>query len=142
MLTSQQGSVYRIILACVIALAFCFALTWPKYSKHRNVVHLRQAAHTGKALAFAEESYKQIHGQYTAHFEQLQTALPCPMVMQEQAPVMQCPHYTYKLQAGNIIHVKNTHFPVWLDIDIQQGTVQCNYADDDWAGQDLCEHLQ
>ena len=142
MLHSQQGSVYRVILACFIAVAFCFALSWPQYAKHRNFKHLNQAAELGRALAFAEGSYKQTQGAYTPQFSALEVSLNCPMISTAQGPQLDCAHYTYALQPDNTIKITNKHFPVWLTVDIALGTVACQYADEDWAGQDMCKHLQ
>ena len=79
MLHSTHGSIYRTILAIFIGFAFCFALGWPQYAKQRNGKRLNQAAELGRALAFAEVSYKQQHGEYTPRFGQLNLSLPCPI---------------------------------------------------------------
>ncbi len=142
MLHSQQGSIYRVILACFIALAFCFALSWPQYAKHRNFHRLNEAAELGRALAFAQGSYKQANGSYTAKFNELETTLTCPMVSTTQGPRLDCKHYTYSLQPEGTLKIENKEFPVWLTVDIANGSVQCHHDPDDWAGQDLCEHLQ
>ena len=94
MLFAQKGSVSRAILAGVIAVAFCFALSWPKYSKQRNAKQLAQAAELSKELAFAEGSYKQTYGSYTPNFEKLNLSLPCPTVTHGRNTVLECPHYT------------------------------------------------
>ena len=141
MLYSQKGSIYRVILGCFIVLAFCFALIWPQYSKRHNAKQLSKAAELGRALAFAEESYKQNTGNYTAQFGKLNLSLPCSLVAQGGQPLLSCPEYTYKLE-GHIIKVEHKHLPVWLEIDIPAGTVACNYSNDDWAGQDLCARMQ
>lgn len=141
MLYSQRGSIYRVILGCFIALAFCFALVWPQYSKHHNAKQLSKAAELGRALAFAEESYKQNTGSYTPQFGKLNLSLPCPLIAQGGQTQLSCPNYTYKLE-GSVIKVEHKHLPVWLGIDIPAGTVACNYPDDDWAGQDLCARMQ
>lgn len=142
MLRSQQGSVYRVILACLIGVAFCFALSWPQYTKRRNFHRLNEAAELGRALAFAEGSYKQTEGAYTPQFSELDVSLNCPMVSTAQGPQLDCAHYTYALQPDGTIQVTNKHFPVWLVVDIADGAVKCQYADNDWVGQDLCDHLQ
>ena len=139
---SKQGSIYRVILAIIIGFAFCFALGWPQYAKHRNAAELSRAADVGRSLAFAEESYKQLHQHYTPQFQDLDLSLPCPMVTGEQGPVMQCPHYTYQLAADRIIFIEHTNLPVWLQIDIENGSVACMYRPDDWAGEDLCSRMQ
>ena len=142
MLHSQQGSIYRVILACFIALAFCFALSWPQYVKHRNFHRLNQAAERGRALAYAQGSYKQAHGKYTSQWGVLEVSLNCPLVSAAQGTQLDCGHYLYTLQPDDTIKIENKEFPVWLVVDIAQGTVQCHHEPDDWAGQDLCEHLQ
>ena len=142
MLFTQKGSVSRVILACVIVMAFCFALAWPKYSKQRNAKQLAQAAELSKALAFAEGSYKQAHGSYTPNFEKLNLSLPCPTVTRGRNTVLECPHYTYQLQEESLITATHKTLPIWLEVDIAQGSVQCKYDEDDWAGQDLCARLQ
>ena len=142
MLHSQQGSIYRVILACFIALAFCFALSWPQYVKHRNYHRLNQAAELGRSLAFAEGSYKQTNGAYTAAFNELEVPLHCPILAAAQGPQLDCGHYTYALEPEGTIRIDNKEFPVWLVVDIAHGLVQCHHEKDDWAGQDLCEHLQ
>ncbi len=142
MLHSQQGSIYRVVLACLIAVAFCFALSWPQYAKHRNFHRLNEAAERGRALAFAEGSYKQTQGTYTPQFSELDVSLNCPMMSTVQGPQLDCPHYTYALQPDDTIKITNKHFPIWLVVDVTNGSVQCKYAEDDWAGRDLCDHLQ
>lgn len=142
MLDSQQGSIYRVILGFFIALAFCFALIWPQYSKRYNAEQLSKAAELGRALAFAEESYKQNTGNYTAQFGKLNLSLPCPLIAQEGQTQLSCPHYVYTLEQGHLIKAAHKQIPVWLEIDIPAGTVACKYSDDDWAGQDLCSRMQ
>ncbi len=142
MLHSQKGSIYRVVLGFFIALAFCFALIWPQYSKHHNVKQLSQAAELGRALAFAEESYKQTEGQYTAQFGKLGLSLPCPLIAHDGKARLSCKDYTYQMEGDHIIQVKHKQLPLWLEIDIPAGTVDCKYTEDDWAGQDLCKHMQ
>jgi hypothetical protein len=142
MIYSQKGSVSRIVLGCFIVLAFCFALTWPKYSKQRNIKQLSQAAQWAKALAFAQESYKQAHGTYATQFNDLDLAIPCPQVVQEGKVVLECPHFTYRMEESAIIKANHKSLPVGLHVDIAQGTVACEYPQGDWAGKDLCSHLQ
>ena len=131
MLRSQQGSVYRVVLGCFIILAFCFALIWPQYSKRHDTKQLLQAAELGRKLAFAEETYKQTAGQYTPQFGRLNLSLPCPLLA-----------YTFTFENEHFIHAKHKQLPVWLEIDIPAGTVACNYEPEDWAGQNLCAHMQ
>ncbi len=142
MLHSQQGSIYRVVLAVLIGFAFCFALTWPQYTKHRNGKRLTQAAELSRALAFAEGSYKQQHGTYTPYFQRLEVALPCPMVSNGQGPHLDCRDYTFQLQNDTIIRAAHKHLPVWVEADIAQGTVTCQHPQDDWAGEDLCARMQ
>ncbi len=142
MLHSRQGSIYRVILACFIALAFCFALSWPQYSKHKHARHLLEAEQLGRAIAFAEESYKQVHGNYTPQFGKLDLSLSCPLVDRGQGTQLECAHYVYQLDNAGVLKVTHKQLPVWLDIDIAAGTVSCKYADNDWAGRDLCARMQ
>lgn len=142
MLSSQQGSIYRTILAIVIGVAFCFALAWPQYTKYRNGRELNHAAELGRALAFAQGSYKQKTGEYTPQFNTLNISLPCPMALDAQGPYLNCPHYTYRLQKDDQIDVHHKQLPLWLLINIAQGSVQCLYEENNWAGQDLCGRLQ
>ena len=142
MLHSPQGSIYRVILACLIVVAFCFALAWPQYAKQRNFHRLNEAAELVRALAFAEGSYQQNRGKYTPQFSELDISLSCPMISTSQGPQLDCAHYTYALQPDGTIKVANKHFSMWLTVDIAAGSVKCQYSEDDWAGQDLCEHLQ
>lgn len=143
MLHSEHGSIYRTILACFIVLAFCFALTWPQYAKYRDGKQLIKAVELGRALAFAEESYKQAQGTYTPQFDKLGLSLPCPLVTQVAKEIqLNCPHYTYQLKGDSLIKVLHKSLPVWVDIDIPAGTVLCQYTENDWAGKDLCARLQ
>lgn len=142
MFHNQRGSIYRVILAVIIAVAFCFALLWPQYSKRHQGKRLSQMADLGRALAFAEESYKQQYGHYTPLFKQLDLPLPCPMVTNGQGPHLDCPDYTFQLLEEGVLRISHKQLPVWLEVDVPQGTVQCNYADNDWAGQDLCARMQ
>ncbi|MBP5403690.1 MAG: hypothetical protein J6Y17_01200 [Elusimicrobiaceae bacterium] len=142
MLHSTQGSIYRTVLAIFIAFAFCFALSWPQYAKYRNGKHLNQAAEFGRALAFAEGTYKQQHGQYTPLFGQLDVPLPCPMVNNGQGPHLDCHDYIYQLQENGIIRVSHKQLPVWLEVNIEAGDVTCQHPQNDWAGQDLCARMQ
>ena len=142
MLRSKQGSVYRVVLAILIGVAFCFALSWPQYAKYRNGKRLNQAAELGRALAFAEETYKQQHGNYTPLFRQLNVPLPCAMISNGQGPHLDCPDYMYQLQEDGIIRASHKQLPVWLEIDIQAGNITCKHPENDWAGQDLCARMQ
>ena len=142
MLRSQQGSVYRVVLGCFIILAFCFALIWPQYSKRHDTKQLLQAAELGRKLAFAEETYKQTAGQYTPQFGKLNLSLPCPLLAQDGQTKLACKAYTFTFENEHFIHAKHKQLPVWLEIDISAGTVACNYEAEDWAGQNLCAHMQ
>lgn len=142
MLSSKRGSIYRTILAGFIGVAFCFALAWPQYAKHRNGKRLSEAAELGRALAFAEGSYKQQYGKYTPQFQELNISLPCPMINNGQGPHLDCQDYTYQLEHEDVIRIAHKTLPVWLEVYISQGDVQCKYAQEDWAGQDLCARMQ
>lgn len=142
MLRSKKGSIYRVVLGCFIILAFCFALIWPQYSKRHNAKELSKAADLGRALAFAEESYKQNTGSYTAQFEKLNLSLTCPMVAQGSQMKLVCSNYTYRLEGDRTIKVEHKHLPLWLEVDIATGNTECKYQDNDWAGQDLCARMQ
>lgn len=142
MLYSTRGSVYRMVLGVFIGFAFCFALAWPQYAKYRNGKRLNQAAEIGRALAFAEGSYKQAHGTYTPYFQRLDASLPCPMVSNGQGPHLDCHDYTFALENESFIRAAHKHLPVWLEVDIAQGTVACRHPENDWAGQDLCARMQ
>ena len=141
MLQSSRGSIYRTVLAIFIGAAFCFALSWPQYTKYRNGKHLSQAAQLGRALAFAEVSYKQQHGQYTPRFGQLNLSLPCPMVSNGQGPHLSCEQYLFQLQENGIIRISHKELPLWLEVNIDEGHVTC-HPQDDWASQDLCARMQ
>lgn len=142
MLHSTNGSIYRVILAIFIGFAFCFALSWPQYAKYRNGKRLNQAAQLGRALAFAESSYKQQHGAYTPLFGRLNISLPCPMVNNGQGPHLDCTDYIFQLEENNLIRVSHKQLPVWLEVYVEEGNVLCKHAQNDWAGQDLCARMQ
>ena len=142
MLHTTRGSIYRTVLAIFIGFAFCFALGLPQYAKFRNGKHLNQAAEFGRALAFAQGSYKQQHGSYTPYFQKLDISLRCPMVTSGQGPHLDCREYTYELQDDSVIRVAHKRLPVWIEVDIAQGAVACHHAQDDWAGEDLCARMQ
>ena len=142
MFYSTKGSIYRTVLAIFIGLAFCFALIWPQYAKYRNGRYLNKAADFGRALAFAEGSYRQQHGQYTPLFSRLDISLPCPLVNNGQGPHLDCHDYIYQMQDNAIIRVSHKQLPVWLEVDIQAGNVTCHHPENDWAGQDLCARMQ
>lgn len=142
MLHSTHGSIYRMVLAIFIGFAFCFALSWPQYDKYRNGKRLNQAAELGRALAFAEGSYKQQHGSYTPYFQRLDVPLPCPMVSNGQGPHLDCHDYTFELEDNALIRVAHKHLPVWVEVEIAQGTVVCQHPADDKAGLDLCARMQ
>lgn len=142
MLHSKNGSIYRTVLAIFIGFAFCFALGWPQYAKYRNGKRLNQAAELGRALAFAEGSYKQQHGTYTPYFQRLDVNLPCPMFSNGQGPHLDCHDYTFQLDNESFIRAAHKHLPVWVEIDIAQGTVACQHPENDWAGQNLCARMQ
>lgn len=140
MLHNQRGSIYRLILGCLIGVAFLFALAWPQYTKHRNVVHLKQAAQWVKALAFAEQSYYQQHGIFTPKLRELEISLDCPLSYTENGPVFDCLEYVYSVE-GQTIRAAHKHLPVWLEMTLPQGDISCQYPENDWAGQDLCRRL-
>ena len=143
MLRSTKGSIYRVILAVFIGFAFCFALTWPQYAKYRNGKRLNQAAQLGRALAFAEGSYKQQHGSYTPYFQRLDVSFPsCLTVNNGQGPHLDCPDYTFQLEENNLIRISHKQLPVWLEVYIEEGNVLCRHPENDWAGQDLCARMQ
>lgn len=137
----RRGSVYRVVLAIFIGLAFLFALTWPQYTKHRNVNHARQAGEVARALAFAEETYKQQYGSYTPQFQLLEITAHCPLLQTADGPVLDCTEYTYQLQANQKIRATHKHLPVWLEVTLPGEELSCQHAPGDWAGADLCGRL-
>ena len=140
MLHTKTGSISRIVLACFIGLAFLFALIWPQYAKHRNTVHAKNAGEFAKALAFAEETYKQQNGVYTPDFRLLDITLDCPLLQTADGPVLDCAEYVYSLQ-DNLIRAEHKQLHVWLHVSIPQGDLSCHYPPQDWAGIDLCRRL-
>ncbi len=142
MIHKKRGSVSRIVLAVFILVAFCFALVWPQYAKHRNVSRLRHAADLGRALAFAESSYRQQHGEYTAQFGKLDLELKCPLMATPTIPVLDCPDYTFLLEAQGVIKASHKRLPVWLEVYIEQGEVKCLFDPAyENVGQMLCSRL-
>ena len=141
MLSHKQGSVYRVILAFFIVGAFLFALSWPQYTKRRNAVHAKTAADLARALAFAEETYRQQNGAFTSDFRKLELTLTCPLAFSEKGPLLDCAEYTFQLEADNVIRAQAKRLPVWIDVTIPDGFVQCNFPPEDWAGADLCNRF-
>ena len=142
MLHTKTGSIYRVVLACFIAVAFVFALTWPQYAKYHNTAKARQAGELAKALAFAEETYKQQSGAYTPDFRLLEMSLDCPLIQTADGPVLDCEEYIYSLQDSRFIRAAHKKLPVWLHVTMPEGTLSCHYPAEDWAGSDLCRRLE
>ena len=141
MLHTQTGSIYRVILACLIALAFVFALLWPQADKRRNTAQARQAAQLVKALAFAQATYRQQQGDFTSDLRLLEVPLSCPLAHTANGPVLDCPEYTYSLLPGGLVRAEHKHLPVWLEAIAGQDRVSCHHAPEDWAGEDICKRL-
>ena len=141
MLHTKTGSIYRVILACFIGVAFVFALSWPQISKYRNTLHARRAGEFAKKLAAAEEVYKQQTGNYTPDFRLLGLDLTCPVLQTADGPVLDCAEYSYSLQEDSLIRAEHKELPFWLHITVPQGILSCHHPQGDWAGTDLCRRL-
>lgn len=141
MLHTKTGSVYRVVLGCFIGVAFAFALAWPQVSKYRNTARAKQAGEFAKKLAAAEEIYKQQTGNYTPDFRLLGVTLDCPIDRTADGPVLDCAEYIYSLQENSFIRAEHKHLPVWLEVAIPNGPVNCQHPPEDWAGSDLCGRL-
>ncbi len=141
MLFEKKGSVHTIVFALVILVGFGIALGWPQYKKHQTITHAQEALELGKALAFAESSYKSVRGKYTPNFAELNLALPCPMEMNNGKPEMVCSEYVFHLEEGHLLRIQHKGLPKWFDLDIENGTVDCSHEDGSIAGSHICNRV-
>ena len=134
----QRGSIHTIVLVLVVLIGFGLALGWPQYKKHQMLRIAQQALDLGKAVAFAEATYKTKNGVYTPDFAQLELALPCPVERNGENIEMVCQHYVYRLEGGNILRVAHKDFPKWFELNIDEGSVDCSHEDGSIAGSHIC----
>lgn len=141
MVLGQRGSIHTIVLGLVIIVGFGIALGWPQYQKHKTVASAQRALDLGKALAFAEATYKTQHGAYTPDFVQLGLALPCPVVRDGDKIEMECSDYVYRLEEGGVLRVQHKGLPKWFDLDLAKGSVDCSHEDGSIAGSHICSRV-
>lgn len=137
----QRGSIHTIVLILVVLVGFGAALGWPQYKKYQTIRTAQQALEQGKALAFAEASYKTRYGKYTADFAKLDVQLPCPVERDGEKIEMVCPDYVYRLEEGNILRVAHKGLPKWFDLDLEKGSVDCSHEDGSVAGSHICSRV-
>lgn len=138
MLFGQRGSIHMIVLILVMIVGFGLALGWPQYKKHQTLAIAQDALDLGKALAFAEATYKTQHGEYTPDFAKLDFALPCPVERDGEKIEMVCQQYVYRLEEGNILRVAHKGLPKWFDLDLEKGSVDCSHEEGSIAGSHIC----
>ena len=141
MLFGQRGSIHTIVLVLVVIVGFGIALGWPQYKKHQTLQTAQQALELGKALAFAESSYKMRYGKYTPDFAKLDMQLPCPVERSGDKIEMVCQQYVYRLEEGKILRVAHKGLPKWFDLNIEEGSVDCSHEDGSIAGSHICSRV-
>lgn len=141
MLFGQRGSIHTIVLILVMIVGFGLALGWPQYKKHQTLAIAQDALDLGKALAFAEATYKTQHGEYTPDFAKLDFALPCPVERGEGKIEMVCNHYVYRLEENGILRVQHKGLPKWFDLHLAEGSVDCSHEEGSIAGSHICSRV-
>lgn len=141
MFVEQRGSIHTIVLILVVIVGFGLALGWPQYKKHQTLAKAQRALELGKALAFAEATYKTQHGAYTPDFARLDFELPCPVQREDGKIEMVCSDYVYRLEEGNILRVQHKGVPKWFDLDLEKGSVDCSHEEGSIAGSHICERV-
>lgn len=141
MIFGQRGSIHTIVLGLVIVVGFGIALGWPQYKKYQTVASAQRALDLGKALAFAQATYKAQHGGYTPDFAQLNVALPCPLERDGDKIEMTCSDYVYRLEEGGVLRVQHKGLPKWFDLNLEEGSVDCSHEDGSIAGSHICARV-
>lgn len=141
MLFGQRGSIHTIVLVLVVIVGFGIALGWPQYKKHQMIGIAQQALDLGKALAFAEATYKNQYGAYTPDFAKLDLNLPCPVQRADGKIEMVCSHYVYRLEENHVLRVQHKGLPKWFDLNIAEGSVDCSHEDSSVAGSHICSRV-
>ena len=137
----QRGSIHTIVLILVVIVGFGIALGWPQYKKHQTLQTAQRALDLGKALAFAEATYKAKYGNYTPDFAKLDFALPCPLEREGSQIEMVCKEYVYRLEGDDILRVQHKGFPKWFDLNLTEGSVDCSHEDGSIAGSHICSRV-
>lgn len=135
---NKSGILHKLMLIIILVVGFGVALVWPQVQKKIDIHYARTAAQTGQELAKAEQAFYEKNGFYTADFEQLGIALPCPVTVKENRSVLHCPHYDFVLEEASVIRVSNTKYPKWFEVSLQDGTIACLHEDDSLVGARIC----
>ncbi len=138
----QRGSIHTIVLILVVIVGFGIALGLPQYKKHQTLRLAEQALNLGKAVAFAEETYRTQHGAYTPDFAKLDFALPCPVERDGNRIEMVCKHYVYRLEENGILRVQHKGLPKWFELNLAEGSVDCSHEDGSIAGSHICSRIE
>ncbi len=137
----QRGSIHTIVLVLVVIVGFAIALGWPQYKKHQTLRVAQRALDLGKALAYAESTYKTQHGSYTPDFAKLDFALPCPLERAGDKIEMVCSAYVYRLEENGVLRVRHKGLPKWFDLNLAEGSVDCSHEDGSIAGSHICNRV-
>lgn len=135
---NNSGILHKIMLFVILVIGFGVALVWPQVQKKIDIHYARQAAQTGKELAKAEQAFYAKNGFYTADFEQLGIALPCPATVKDNRSILHCPHYDFVLEEASLIRVSNTKYPKWFTVSLEDGSIDCQHEDDSLVGARIC----
>jgi len=132
-------SKYKLAIGIVIVIGLVLILMLPKYRAHQLLTQARTAAERGKEIAFLLDMYKNKYHRFAPDFAPLELSFDCERKAQNTQLV--CDNYNYHMENGSILRVQHATLPQWFEIDVENGTIICNYEKDFLAGAQLCEQV-
>ena len=130
-------SKYKLAVGIVIVIGVLLILMLPKYREHQLLSKACTAAERGKEIAFLLDMYKNKYRRFAPDFAPLELSFDCKR--EAQNTQLACDDYTYRMENGAVLRVQHATLPQWFEIDVENGTISCNYEKDFLAGAQLCE---
>ncbi len=134
---NQRGILHKVMLFIILILGFGLALSLPAFKRHQDQRHARQTLQIVKDIGAAEQDFYAQNGFYTADFSQF-APKSCKQQVQEGQSVLVCAGYNISLNEANILQAASTKYSQWFVITLDNGTLSCEYENDNLVGQQLC----
>lgn len=126
MFLQEDGFVKWVVLSLLVSFALSIALGWPRYQKSRTIQLAKKALERGKEIAYFQESFKARYGMYMPDLSRLDISFTCQPV--EGSGALSCDEYIYEMEQ-NILKVRHRVRPSWFEVHIEEGWVDCFYAE-------------
>lgn len=138
---SKAGFAHTVVFVLVIVFGFGVALAWPQFAKHREISRAKDALFSAARLAEVQRNYAKEHGgEYAADWLAFGLPLTCPQVTKDGVNVLECEHYDFFVQDGQIV-ARHKNFAKWFTYDITTGKADCSHEEDSVAGAHICDRV-